>query len=149
MPATVDPESGMGRSWKSTFSVETKEAVEQNLKELEYTWQWLKEDSLRVTTPTLPAVRELDNGHKAFFNQLIAAFTGWQDSRNEASKALTFGDGSPLDVEGAQIATNLAEKLTFDVPWQPGDAALVDNYVSMHGRRTFQGSRKVMASFVA
>ena len=139
----------MGRSWKSTFSAQTKEAVEQNLKELGYTWQWLKEDSLRVTTPALPAVRKLDNGRKAFFNQLIAAFTGWQDSRNEASKALTFGDGSPLDVEGAQLATDLAEKLIFDVPWQPGDAALVDNYVSMHGRRTFQGSRKVLASFVA
>ena len=39
--------------------------------------------------------------------------------------------------------------LTFDVPWQAGDLALVDNYVAMHGRRSFTGTRKVMASLVA
>jgi alpha-ketoglutarate-dependent taurine dioxygenase len=35
------------------------------------------------------------------------------------------------------------------VPWQAGDVALVDNYVTMHGRRTFTGPRKVLVSLVA
>ena len=46
-------------------------------------------------------------------------------------------------------AADIAEDLTFDVPWQDGDVALVDNYVAMHGRRTFSGTRKVLASLVA
>ena len=46
-------------------------------------------------------------------------------------------------------AADIAEALTFDVPWQDGDIALVDNYVAMHGRRTFSGTRKVLASLVA
>ena len=37
----------------------------------------------------------------------------------------------------------------FDMPWQRGDVVLVDNYVTMHGRRTFTGTRKVLASLVA
>ena len=43
----------------------------------------------------------------------------------------------------------MAEELTFDTPWQTGDVALVDNFVAMHGRRTFTGTRKVLASLVA
>ena len=43
----------------------------------------------------------------------------------------------------------LAEDCTFDLPWQAGDLALVDNYTAMHGRRTFKGTRKVLASLVA
>jgi hypothetical protein len=149
MPAREDPQSGMGRSWKSTFSVETREAAELRMSELGYTWEWQHEDCLRATTPALPAVRVLDSGRRAFFNQLIAAFTGWKDSRNDPAKAVTFGDGSPMDVDGARLAVELAEELIFDVPWQAGDVALVDNYVTMHGRRTFRGTRRVLASFVA
>jgi len=149
MPSVDDPESGMGRSWQSTFSVETKEEVEARLKELGYSWEWLDDGCLRATTPVLPAVIDLGDGRKAFFNQLIAAFQGWKDSRNDPSKAITFGDGSPLDPNDAMRAAEIAEELTFDVPWREGDVALVDNYVAMHGRRTFKGTRRVLASLVA
>ena len=149
MPPQEDASSGMGRSWRSTLSVETGAAAEVRLAELGYTWEWLEDGCLRVSTPALPAIRELADGRTTFFNQLIAAFTGWKDSRNQApSKAITFGDGTPMDDEGAQLAADLAEELIFDVPWQPGDVALIDNYVVMHGRRTFQGSRSVLAALL-
>jgi alpha-ketoglutarate-dependent taurine dioxygenase len=47
------------------------------------------------------------------------------------------------------LAARLAEGITFDMRWEQGDVALVDNYVTMHGRRTFTGTRKVLASLVA
>ena len=46
-------------------------------------------------------------------------------------------------------ASELADEVTFDITWQDGDLALVDNYTAMHGRRTFIGIRKVLASLVA
>ena len=67
-------------------------------------------------------------GRKTFFNQLIAAFQGWKDDRNDPSKAIRFGDGSPLDREAVNVATELAYELAFDLPWQSGDAVLVDNF---------------------
>ena len=70
-----------------------------------------------------------------------------KDTPNDPSKAITFGDGTPLDREA--VAARLGEELSFDIPWQIGDVALVDNYVAMHGRRTFRGTRKVLASLVA
>jgi alpha-ketoglutarate-dependent taurine dioxygenase len=146
MPAENDPQSGMGRSWQSTLAAETRQQAEERLRNLAYTWQWLPDGCLRATTPVLPAVREVSPGHKTFFNQLIAAFRGWKDTRNDPAKAIRFGDGTPLDREAVQVAIALADELAFDIPWQQGDVVLVDNLLTMHGRRTFRGTRKVLAS---
>ena len=100
-------------------------------------------------TPVLPALRDLGDGRHSFFNQLIAAYHGWKDNRNEPSKAITWGDGKPLDAAAVAIVAELADEMTFDIPWQQGDVALVDNYVTMHGRRAFSGTRRVFASLVA
>ena len=148
MPAENDPTSGMGRSWQSTLRASTREEAEARLSALGYSWTWLPDGCLRATTPVLPAVRNLDDGRTSFFNQLIAAFQGWRDERNDPAKSITFGDGTPLDRNAVDVATRLGEELSFDVPWQRGDVALVDNYVAMHGRRSFTGTRKVLASLV-
>jgi hypothetical protein len=146
MPSHDDAQSGMGRSWQSTLGAESREAAEERLLALNYSWEWLEDGCLRASTPVLPAVREVGDGRKSFFNQLLAAFQGWKDSRNDPAKAIRFGDGSPLDRDAVITAAELAEEVTFDVPWQAGDVALVDNLVAMHGRRTFRGTRKVLAS---
>jgi hypothetical protein len=93
MPEENDPKSGMGRSWKSTLRAETREEAESRLREIGYSWEWLADGSLRATTPVLPAVYEVSPGRKTFFNQLIAAFKGWKDERNDPTKAIRFGDG--------------------------------------------------------
>jgi hypothetical protein len=149
MPAENDPNSGMGRSWQSTLGTTTREGAEGRLGELRYDWQWLPDGSLRATTPVLPAARDLGDGRKSFFNQLIAAFRGWRDARNDPAKAITFGDGTPLDRDAVMTACALADQFTFDIPWRSGDVALVDNFIAMHGRRPFVGTRKVLASMVA
>lgn len=149
MPDESDPKSGMGRSWRSTFRAESRGEAEARMASLSYTWEWQADGSLRATTPVLPAVRKLSTGRRSFFNQLIAASKGWKDDRNDPSRAITFGDGTPLDVEAVHTASELADGITFDIPWQRGDVALVDNFVVMHGRRTFTGTRKVLASLVA
>lgn len=149
MPGENDPTSGMGRSWQSTLKARTRAEAEARLAGLGYAWEWLPDGCLKATTPVLRAVWDLGDGRKSFFNQLIAAFCGWKDARNDPAKAITFGDGTPLDREAVLDAVALAEELAFDVPWQAGDVALVDNYVVMHGRRPFTGTRKVLASLVA
>ena len=119
------------------------------LRNLGYSWDWQIDGSLTVTTPVLPAVRELSSGKTVFFNQLIAAFRGWKDARNSGDKSICFGDGTAIDADHMAVAISLADKLTFDIPWQTGDVALVDNFLTMHGRRPFEGTRMVLASLVA
>ncbi len=149
MPEDEDMQSGQGRSWRSTLSAEDRLEAETKLHKLNYSWQWLADGSLQVTTPALPAVRQLEDGKSVFFNQLIAAFRGWKDARNTGDKSICFGDGSAIDFADMAVAINLADKLTFDIPWQTGDIALVDNFLAMHGRRPFEGQRRVLASLVS
>ena len=149
MPAENDLQSGQGRSWASTLSAANVEEAEAKLKRLNYQWQWQSDGSLSVTTPVLPAVKMLQDGRKVFFNQLIAAFRGWQDARNNSEKSICYGDDSPISNDDMAVVIKLADELTFDIPWQTGDIVLVDNFVTMHGRRPFEGQRKVLASLVA
>ena len=149
MPASDDAGSGQGRSWRSTLGATDRIGAEARLRELGYAWQWQADDSLRATTPTLSAIRTLPDGRRTFFNQLIAAFRGWSDSRNEAHKSVTFGDGSPITGEDMAQTIALSDELTRDVAWQAGDVALLDNYLVMHGRRPFAGKRRVLASLIA
>lgn len=142
MPADNDATSGQGRSWKSTLSVETLEEAEAKLADLGYSWEWLEDGSLKAITSVLPAVLSLDNGVEVFYNQLIAAYMGWKGVRENPSRAITFGDGSAIPAEGLEQVVSLADEFTFDLAWQDGDVALVDNYMAMHGRRPFTGDRK-------
>jgi hypothetical protein len=149
MPAENDLESGQGRSWRSTLSAESIKEAEAKLARLNYEWQWQADGTLSVTTPILPAVRITTDGRKVFFNQLIAAFRGWQDARNVGEKSICFGDRSPISNDDMAVVIRIADALTFDIPWQVGDIALVDNFLTMHGRHPFEGKRRVLASLVA
>ncbi len=149
MPASADLASGQGRSWSSTLSADTKEEAAGRLAELGYEFEWLQDDSLKATTPVLPAIRQLPDGRRVFFNQLIAAFKGWQDARNQANNSVCFGDGSALADKDMETICAISEELAFDLPWAAGDIALVDNFLVMHGRRPFEGQRCVLASLLA
>jgi len=159
MPGDDDAGSGQGRSWRSTLSADSKQGAEARLSELGYSWEWLESGALRATTPALPAVRMLADGRRTFFNQLIAAFRGWRDARNDPGKAITFGGsgadgggangGEPISAEDMAPAIAIADALTVDCKWQAGDVALIDNFTVMHGRRPFEGKRRVLASLVA
>ena len=148
MPAYDDHNSGQGRSWRSTLSAESKPDAETRLKTLGYSWEWGDNETLRMTSPRLDAVKTLPDGSRVFFNQLIAAYRGWSDTRNDASKSITFGDGSPIDADKLATAITLADELSFDLNWQSGDVALIDNFRVMHGRRPYEGKRKVLVSLV-
>ncbi|MEL6875045.1 MAG: TauD/TfdA family dioxygenase [Pseudomonadota bacterium] len=149
MPASDDAGSGQGRSWRSTLGAASREEAEARLAKLDYAWEWQDDDSLRATTPVLDAVRQLPDGRTVFFNQLIAAFRGWSDSRNDPSRAISFGDGEPITLADMAEAIRLSDELTFDMPWQSGDVVLVDNFLVMHGRRPFSGKRRVLASLIS
>ena len=95
-----------------------------------------------VLTPVLPAVVLMDNGRKSFFNQVIAAYLGWQGVKENPCSALMFGDGSPIPTAYLDFIAQLTREFTYELQWQEGDVALVDNYTTMHGRRSYGGDRK-------
>ncbi|MDG1065026.1 MAG: TauD/TfdA family dioxygenase [Luminiphilus sp.] len=145
MPAQADSGSGQGRSWLDTLSVSSRVAAESKLQQLGYSWAWLAGDDLRVTTPALPAIRHTNTGTEVFFNQLVAAFAGWEDQRNSAASSVSFGDGSSMPLSALKEMVTLAYQQVYDHFWHAGDVVLLDNLRVMHGRRPYSGSRTVLA----
>ncbi|NIB40467.1 SyrP protein [Pseudomaricurvus alkylphenolicus] len=142
MPYDDSPESGQGRSWRGTLGVETKEQAEEKLSSLGYSWVWNDDQSLAAQTGALPAIKTLEGGRKVFFNQIIAAYMGWKGVRENPSVALCFGDGSDFTKDYLDEIVAASRKLSYDIEWQDGDVAIVDNHLAMHGRMPYSGDRK-------
>jgi hypothetical protein len=144
VPEEDDPTSALGRSWKSMFHVQTKEAAEAEMTKQDYTFEWHENNDCCVVSKTLPAIKVSSNGNKAFFNQVIAAYTGWNDKRNVGKNAVVFGDGSALPDD---VITDLAQFMADNSSayrWVPGKFVIVDNTVAYHSRQPFSGGRRIV-----
>ena len=146
MPFEEDSGSGQGRSWKNTLGVNDQLSAEKILTDIGYEWEWKKDGSLRVITSVLPSVRLLQNKRKIFFNQLIAAYCGWKDDRNNPRQTIFYGDGSEISPQIMSAVSNIADNLTYSLDWQKGDIVFINNLLVLHGRKPYEGSRSVLAS---
>ena len=140
--------SGQGRSWQKTLGVSSKNDAEEKLSKLGYSWNWIEDDNLSVTTKTLQATKELGNGQKSFFNQVIAASLGWKKNSENQIAPVRFGNGEEIKESYIELISDLAQSLTLLRSWQDHDILLIDNYRVMHGRKPFAGNknREVLVS---
>jgi len=171
MSDTNDSSKGVGRSWKSFFSVSDKDECERRMKVLGYTWVWQKDGTLSATTPRLEAVTTVPGtSTRVFFNQLPATTNNALEfsrvgsegsdlhhnlaarpTQDGINKCLKFSDGSEVSLQVLLDAREMCERNAVDIQWRDGDVALLDNYLVMHARRIWNGplgSRKLLASLV-
>ena len=147
MPPDDDPTSAIGRSWKSTFLTDDPKEAEAKMQNAGTTWEWLDDGNLRTETATLPAIRtEPRTGQKTFFNSMVAAYTGWVDARNDPSKAVVCGDGSPMNREVILATAQAMDEECVNINWREGDMVWIDNRLVLHARRPFEGARRILAS---
>lgn len=150
VPQVDDPSSAIGRSWRSMFLTESREEAEEKMKASDYDFEWVPvEDGTvdcKVISKVLPAVRTSTNGKKAFHNQVLAAYTGWVDKRNEYGQAVRFGDGSEIPSIFIKDLEGYMSKNAFVYKWEPGMFVIVDNSVAYHSRQPFKGPRRIFAA---
>lgn len=141
-----DPSSAIGRGWKSTFLTKDKSIAEQRAAELGVKLEWM-ENGVKTVMGPIPAVKyDPTRNRKIWFNSMVAAYTGWKDSRNDPSKAVTFGDGSPLPADVIDECQRILEEESIAIPWKKGDVLLIDNLAILHSRRPFNPPRRILAS---
>jgi Taurine catabolism dioxygenase TauD, TfdA family len=78
--------------------------------------------------------------------QIIAAYLGWQDCRNDRHEALRYGDMTSMDESILQSIASYMEANRILYTWEKGDIMAINNQLVMHSRNPFQGTRKVLAS---
>jgi alpha-ketoglutarate-dependent taurine dioxygenase len=146
---------GFGLSWQNVFQTTEKAVVEAYCRDNAIEYEWKDGDRLRTKQVRPAVIQHPITGVKAWFNH--AAFfhiTTLEPSIRQALLAefaeedlphnTYFGDGSPIAPEILDEIRNAYAQETIIFPWQPGDILLLDNILVAHGRRPFQGKRKVI-----
>ena len=119
LPESDDPTSAIGRGWKSTYLTDNKEDAIRKAKEQGTTVEWLDNGCLKTITEVLPATRvDTRTGKKVWFNSIIAAYLGWQDSRNERTKSVVFANGDPMDARVMHVLEEVFEANAVDFNWK-------------------------------
>lgn len=149
LPEDDDPSSAIGRGWKSTFNVKTAAEAEKACENMGMSFAWVDDPTrqdggkaMKTITSIMPATRKVEGdaeGRVAWFNSIVAAYVGWQDRRNDSRLAILFGDDTPLPEDGIKMMLDIMNDLAVDFKWKKGDALFVDNRVTLHARRAFEG----------
>jgi alpha-ketoglutarate-dependent taurine dioxygenase len=147
MPEVTDTRSAIGRSWKETFNVTTKEDAEARMKEAGMNWEWLDNGNLKTETAVLQAIRyDEETQQKVFFNSIVAVYSGWDDSRNVGKKAVATADGEPMDDAVMNALIKEMSDNCVNFKWQEDDVLWINNHTVLHARQPFEGERKILAS---
>ncbi|KAL7580999.1 hypothetical protein ACA910_005810 [Epithemia clementina (nom. ined.)] len=153
LPPEDDPLSPIGRSYKNTWHVQTPQELEAKLSKIDgCSWEWKDDGSVRITSEPVPAIRLVKEHYQnqvfqyTFANSVVAAFLGWQDSRNNRLEALRFGDMEKMPEAVLESIANFMHNHRVLHKWQKGDIMALNNRLVMHSRNPFTGPRRVFAS---
>jgi diketogulonate reductase-like aldo/keto reductase/alpha-ketoglutarate-dependent taurine dioxygenase len=153
LPPQDDPDSPIGRSFYNTYQLSTIQALEEKLNSiqgLDYTWQ--SDGSLKVTSEPVPAIKFISHQHNqsiyqyTFHNSVIAAFIGWEDSRNDRYKAVRFGNDEQMPMHVLQDIAHFVDQNKINYSWEKGDFFALNNRLVMHSRNPFTGPRRIYAA---
>ena len=142
LPPEDDSTSPIGRSWKNTYNVATKAELESKLAEkkgVEFVWK--ENDCIQITSEVLPAIRFITEQHGdylyqyTFYNSVIAAFLGWEDSRNDRLKAVRFGDDSAMPFDILDKVATFMEQSKVSHVWRQGDVLAIHNGNSLNFKK--------------
>ena len=147
---------GLGKSWQETFETDDRDRVEEHCSKNGIEFRWTGKGLW--TRSICPAVIDHPvTGDTVWFNQADL----WHvSSRGRAyeEKMLkvfgedalpsnaTFGDGTPITTRELDEVRRAYRDTEVVNPWQHGDLLILDNILTAHGRKPFQGPRRVLVA---
>ena len=149
--------AGFGLPWQTAYHVSDKDELEAYFRAARITFEWKGADRLR-TRQVRPAIATHPRtGEKVWFNHI--GFWHISSLEPEIRKLFLeefteeglpfntyYGDGTPIEdsvIEELRCAYN---KETIAFPWQQGDLLMLDNMLVAHGRKPFNGTRRVLTA---
>lgn len=148
---------GLDLPWQTVFQTSERSEVERYCAAHDIAWEWLDGDALRTRQVCDALATHPVTGQRTWFNQAhLFHVSSLPDAVRDAMLAVyapdelprhaLFGDGSPIDeADLAQIRAAFAAH-TVAFPWHTGDVLMLDNMAFAHGRRPFEGERRVLVA---
>jgi alpha-ketoglutarate-dependent taurine dioxygenase len=148
---------GLGLSWQNAFQTDDPADVEDYCRRASIDFEWKDGESLRTrqvfeTIVTHPRTgEETWFEHAAFFHvsglpasvrgSLLAEF-----AEEDLPSNTYYGDGSPIEDAALEAVREAYRQAAVSFPWREGDALLIDNMLTSHGREPFAGSRRIVVA---
>ena len=147
---------GFGKSWQDTFETGDRAVVDAFLRDSQAEWEW-RPGGLRVTQLRPATVKHPVTSAEVWFNQADQwhpAGLGDETSAelysflppDEFPQYVTFADGSAIPDAYIEQILHRGLENAVDVDWRTGDVLLIDNVLTGHGRRPFEGTRRVLVA---
>lgn len=147
---------GFGKSWQDTFETEDRKVVEEYLQTAGAEWEWHSE-GIRITQHRSATTKHPVTGTEVWFNQADQwhpAGLGDETASelynilepDQFPQYVQFADGSPIPDEHIKQIQDRGLAAAVDVDWHAGDVLLIDNVLTAHGRRPFEGTRRVLVA---
>lgn len=147
---------GLGKSWQDTFETDDRKAVEDFLDDAQAEYEW-GPDGIRVTQLRSATTRHPVTGAEVWFNQADQwhpAGLGDQTASElydilppeEFPQYVTFADGTAIPDEYIVQIRDRGLEHAVDCNWRTGDVMVIDNVLTGHGRRPFEGTRRILVA---
>ena len=145
--------------WENVFQTNDREEVARICREHDIHHEWLDSKTLRTEQVCQGVADHPVTGETVFFNQahlfhvssvgpkaaedMIDIF-----GRDRLPRHAKFGNGAEIEVEDLRAVRAAFDSAAIDIHWQRGDVIIIDNMRFAHGRRTFRGTRRVLAALL-
>lgn len=148
------------KPWKDVFETDTKEAVEKMCRENEFEYKWNKNNWLQISQIAPAVIQHPDTKENVWFNQIHLydfnpKLLGWWRyigakffymRKHTRLHEVFYADGSTIPRDFIYHIMDVLDANTIYFPWQKGDVIVLDNVLSMHGRATFTGKRRILTA---
>jgi alpha-ketoglutarate-dependent taurine dioxygenase len=116
---------------------------------------WLTDGRLRIRQTLQATAVHPVTGERVWFNQAhlfhLSSLPNEIRTELEKNHALDelprnafYGDGDNIDDETVDSVRQAYEKEESSYLWQEGDLLVIDNMLTAHGRKAFEGNRKIV-----
>jgi alpha-ketoglutarate-dependent taurine dioxygenase len=151
------------KSWRQVFETEDPAEVERLCRQhdFEFSWHdssWIRISQTRPAAMTHPETNEwvwFSQAHLYDFNPRLLGAWRWVAAKLFYARPHTrlhevfHSDGARVAREDLYHIMDTLDRNTVAFPWQRGDMLMLDNVLSMHGRATFAGPRRILAAMTS
>ncbi|MCH9626344.1 MAG: hypothetical protein S4CHLAM123_15410 [Chlamydiales bacterium] len=148
------------KTWMDAFETDCRKTVEKSCIDNQFGYRWNKKNWLQVIYDNPSIIAHPKTGERVWFNQAhlydynprLLGFWNWVGTKfvycrkNTVMHEIYYGDGKKVPKKDLYHVMDVLEKETIKFPWQKGDVLVLDNILTMHGRASFSGERRILAS---
>ena len=152
---------GTGLSWQDTFETTSQSEVEEYLQKSAMDFEWT-DLGIRTSASHSSSLQHPVTGEWCWHNQAdqwhrqlpsVKDSVGVSEAIKNPTAGIetlgnhvTFADGNEIHVDDLLHIREISKECEVRFPWRNGDLLIIDNVMTMHGRKPFTGERQIVVA---